>query len=166
MGADEEGTHERLKALRRELVDPKIAEHHGRIFKTTGDGMLVEFSSVVDALRCATEVQAAMAERNVHVHVPPVVPDEGPVRFSDSYFLRRAPFCRFIRGCSPCGERRRKRAKLRRSLRFSGGFWSINLNRCSALASASGMVLDGAHACLGLLTIAIRFSFPCAAASW
>src|SRR5713226_9620688 len=52
MGADEEGTLERLKALRRELVDPKIAEHKGRIVKTTGDGMLVEFSSVVDAVRC------------------------------------------------------------------------------------------------------------------
>ncbi len=53
MGADEEGTLERLKALHRELVDPKIAEHHGRIVKTTGDGLLVEFASVVDALRCA-----------------------------------------------------------------------------------------------------------------
>ena len=57
MGADEEGTLERLKALRRELVDPKIAEHHGRIVKTTGDGLLVEFASVVDAVRCAVEVQ-------------------------------------------------------------------------------------------------------------
>jgi class 3 adenylate cyclase len=64
MGADEEGTLERLKALRRELVDPKIAEHHGRIVKTTGDGMLVEFASVVDAVRCAVEVQQAMPERN------------------------------------------------------------------------------------------------------
>ena len=67
MGADEEGTLERLKALRRELVDPKIAEHHGRIVKTTGDGMLVEFSSVVDAVRCAVEVQQAMPERNTGV---------------------------------------------------------------------------------------------------
>jgi adenylate cyclase len=57
MGADEEGTLERLKALRRELLDPKITEHHGRIVKTTGDGFPVEFSSVVDALRCATELQ-------------------------------------------------------------------------------------------------------------
>jgi adenylate cyclase len=57
MGADEEGTLERLKALRNELVDPKIAEHYRRIVKTTGDGMLVEFSSVVDAVRCAVEVQ-------------------------------------------------------------------------------------------------------------
>jgi len=64
MGADEEGTHERLKALRHELVDPKIAEHHGRIVKTTGDGLLVEFASVVDAVRCAVAVQQAMPERN------------------------------------------------------------------------------------------------------
>src|ERR1700724_181395 len=64
MGGDEEGTHERLKAHRRALVDPKIAEHHGRIVKTTGDGMLVEFPSVVDAVRCAVEVQRGMVERN------------------------------------------------------------------------------------------------------
>jgi adenylate cyclase len=67
MGADEEGTLERLKALRRELVDPKIAEYHGRIVKTTGDGMLVEFASVVDAVRCAVAVQQAMPERNTGV---------------------------------------------------------------------------------------------------
>jgi TolB-like protein/class 3 adenylate cyclase/tetratricopeptide (TPR) repeat protein len=67
MGADEEGTLERLKALRRELLDPKIAEHHGRIVKTTGDGMLVEFASVVDAVRCAVKVQQAMPERNTSV---------------------------------------------------------------------------------------------------
>ncbi len=67
MGADEEGTLERLKALRRELVDPKIAEHHGRIVKTTGDGMLVEFASVVDAVRCAVAVQQAMPEQNTDV---------------------------------------------------------------------------------------------------
>jgi adenylate cyclase len=67
MGADEEGTLERLKALRRELVDPKIAEHHGRIVKTTGDGMLVEFASVVDAVRCAVAVQQAMPERDAGV---------------------------------------------------------------------------------------------------
>ena len=55
MGADEEGTHERLKAARRQLIDPKITEHHGRIVKTTGDGLVVEFASVVDAVRCAAE---------------------------------------------------------------------------------------------------------------
>jgi TolB-like protein/class 3 adenylate cyclase len=64
MGVDEEGTHERLKALRYELFDPKIAEHKGRIVKTTGDGLLAEFPSVVDAVRCAVEVQQAMPERN------------------------------------------------------------------------------------------------------
>jgi TolB-like protein/class 3 adenylate cyclase len=67
MGADEEGTLARLKAHRRELVDPKIKEHHGRIVKTTGDGMLVEFRSVVDAARCAVEVQQQMSERNANV---------------------------------------------------------------------------------------------------
>src|SRR6516165_4380366 len=67
MGADEEGTLERLKALRRELLDPKIAEHKGRIVKTTGDGLLVEFASVVDAVRCAVAVQRAMPERNTGV---------------------------------------------------------------------------------------------------
>jgi adenylate cyclase len=59
IGGDEEGTLARLKAHRRELIEPKIAEHTGRIVKTTGDGMLVEFASVVDALRCATEIQQA-----------------------------------------------------------------------------------------------------------
>src|SRR5499425_1705059 len=67
MGADEEGTLAALKALRRELADPKIKEHRGRIVKTTGDGLLIEFGSVVDAVRCAVEVQREMAERNVDV---------------------------------------------------------------------------------------------------
>src|SRR5580692_5509733 len=65
MGADEEGTLERLKAIRRELVDPRMVEHRGRIVKTTGDGLLAEFGSVVDAVRCAVAVQREMAERNV-----------------------------------------------------------------------------------------------------
>jgi adenylate cyclase len=67
MGADEEGTLERLKALRRELIDPSIAKYRGRLIKTTGDGLLVEFGSVIDALRCASEVQADMTERNATV---------------------------------------------------------------------------------------------------
>ena len=75
MGADEEGTHERLKAHLRELVDPKIEEHRGRTVKNTGDGMLVEFSSVVDAVRCAVEVQRGMIERE------PDVPEERRIRF-------------------------------------------------------------------------------------
>src|ERR1700746_4177822 len=65
MGADEEGTHERFKAHLVELVDPKIREHHGRIVKTTGDGVLAEFASVVDAVRCAGEIQRAMADRDL-----------------------------------------------------------------------------------------------------
>jgi TolB-like protein/class 3 adenylate cyclase len=64
MGADEEGTHERLRGHLRDLVDPKIKEHRGRTVKNTGDGMLAEFSSVVDAVRCAVEVQRAMTDRN------------------------------------------------------------------------------------------------------
>jgi len=67
IGADEGGTLERLKVLRRELVDPKIAESRGRLVKTTGDGLLVEFASVVDALRCAVDVQREMTGRNTGV---------------------------------------------------------------------------------------------------
>ena len=67
MGADEEGTLARLKTHRRELVDPKIAEHRGHIVKTTGDGLLAEFASVVDAVRCAVEFQREMAVRNIGV---------------------------------------------------------------------------------------------------
>jgi class 3 adenylate cyclase len=75
MGADEEGTHERLKTHRRELADPKINEHSGRIVKTTGDGMLAEFPSVVDAVRCAAEVQRAMIDRETGA------PEERRIRF-------------------------------------------------------------------------------------
>jgi adenylate cyclase len=74
MGADEEGTHERFKAHLRDLVEPKIREHHGRIIKTIGDGMLVEFASVVDAVRCAAEVQRGMIDRE------PDMPDEWRIR--------------------------------------------------------------------------------------
>ena len=63
MGVDEEGTLRQLKAHRKELVNPKITEHRGRIVKTTGDGMLVEFVSVVDAVCCAVDIQRGMAER-------------------------------------------------------------------------------------------------------
>ena len=67
MGADEIGTLSALKAHRREIADPAIASHRGRIFKTTGDGMLVEFPSVVEAVKCAVEVQRGMAARNVAI---------------------------------------------------------------------------------------------------
>src|ERR1700730_11681875 len=75
MGADEEGTHERLKAHLRELVEPKIGEHRGRTVKNTGDGLLAEFASVVDAVRCAVEEQRGMAERE------PDMPEERRIRF-------------------------------------------------------------------------------------
>ena len=67
MGIDEEGTLAQLKALRKTLFDPKIAQHHGRIVKNTGDGALVEFASVVDAVRCADDVQRGVAEQNTDV---------------------------------------------------------------------------------------------------
>jgi adenylate cyclase len=75
MGADDEGTLARLKAHRKELIDPKIAEHRGRVVKTTGDGILIEFPSVVDAVRCAVEVQQGMQRRNVEI------PDEKQINF-------------------------------------------------------------------------------------
>src|SRR5690349_18866277 len=75
MGADEEGTHERLKAHLAQLVDPKIAEHRGRIVKNTGDGLLAEFASVVDAVRCAAEIQREMIDSE------PEVTDERRIKF-------------------------------------------------------------------------------------
>ena len=75
MGADEEGTLRRLKAHRGELIDPKITEYRGRIVKTTGDGILVEFVSVVDAVRCAVDIQRGMQERNIDV------PPEAGIQF-------------------------------------------------------------------------------------
>jgi len=75
MGADEEGTLAQFKNHRRELVDPKISEYGGRIVKTTGDGLLAEFASVVDAMRCAIEVQRGMAERNA------LVPEDKRIEF-------------------------------------------------------------------------------------
>src|SRR5712672_763083 len=91
MGADEEGTLAQLKAFRKALVDPKVAEHRGRIVKTTGDGMLVEFASAVDAARCAVEVQHDMANQNANtpqdrriefrigIHVGDIIIDEGDI---------------------------------------------------------------------------------------
>jgi adenylate cyclase len=75
MGVDEEGTLTALKAYRRELIDPKIAEHRGRIVKTTGDGALVEFASAVDAVRCAMEIQRTMTERSAQI------PEERRIEF-------------------------------------------------------------------------------------
>jgi TolB-like protein/class 3 adenylate cyclase len=75
MGADEEGTHKRLRAHLGELVDPKIKGHRGRIVKNTGDGLLAEFASVVDAVRCAVEIQRAMVDRE------PELPEDRRIRF-------------------------------------------------------------------------------------
>src|SRR5262249_36930055 len=75
VGLDEEGTLARLRSLRREGIDPAIAAHRGRIVKTTGDGMLVEFQSVVDAVRCAVAMQGATAEREA------VLPQERRIAF-------------------------------------------------------------------------------------
>ena len=84
--ADEEGTLNRLKSIRADIIDPKITQHRGRIVKTTGDGLLVEFSSVVDALRCATEIQSGMADDNaeiaafrVGVHQGDIVAEDGDI---------------------------------------------------------------------------------------
>ena len=91
MGVDEEGTLAALKAYRRELFDPKISENRGRIVKTTGDGALVEFASAVDAVRCAMEIQHALAERNaaipedrriefrIGINVGDIIADEGDI---------------------------------------------------------------------------------------
>src|SRR5215510_2620074 len=68
MEADEAGTFERLRAGRKELFEPEINKHHGRIFKLMGDGLLAEFGSVVDAVECAVTLQRGMTERNANVH--------------------------------------------------------------------------------------------------
>jgi len=120
IGIDEEGTLARLKALRRTLFDPKIAEHHGRVVKNTGDGAIAEFASVVDAVRCADEIQRGMAEQNIDVpqdkrielrigiHVGDIIIEEnetlwnvapGPpasIRFDAHELHHLAPFLDFI----------------------------------------------------------------------
>jgi DNA-binding winged helix-turn-helix (wHTH) protein len=113
MGADEEGTHERLKAHLRQLVDPKIKEHRGHIVKNTGDGLLAEFASVVDAVRCAAEIQRGMIDRE------PQLPDErriklriginlGDVIVARRHLLRRRQ----------CRSAPRSARRARRHLRF------------------------------------------------
>src|SRR4051794_38808969 len=89
IGADEEGTLNRLRFIRAEVIDPQVNEHHGRIVKTTGDGLLVEFASVIDALRCAIEWQTGMTEHNagrsdriefrIGINVGDVVVEDGDI---------------------------------------------------------------------------------------
>jgi class 3 adenylate cyclase len=95
MGADEEGTLLRLNTHRREFLEPKITEHRGRIVKRTGDGVLIEFASAVDATRCAVEIQRGMADRNasvpdgkrielrIGIHVGDVIIEDGDI-FGDA----------------------------------------------------------------------------------
>jgi class 3 adenylate cyclase len=102
MEADEEGTLAQLRTIRGELFDPTIAAHNGRLVKTTGDGLLVEFGSVVDALRCATGVQAGMAERNetraadkriefrIGIHQGDIVVEDGDI-FGDGVDVAARP---------------------------------------------------------------------------
>ena len=123
MGLDEEGALAQLRAHRRALIDPKIEEHHGRIVTTTGDGMLVEFASVVDEVRCAVKVQRSMADRNAGV------PQDKRIEFrvgimpagrllrllsprviadcpSDGRLTRRSPIARGHRHCGIASSRR------------------------------------------------------------
>ncbi len=104
--ADEEGTIAALKALRADLIDPKIAEHNGRIVKLMGDGMLAEFASVVDAVRAAVETQQAVAQHNarqpedkriefrVGINLGDVVIDGDDVRVGSTCDIRRGCFPR------------------------------------------------------------------------
>jgi len=99
-GLDEEGTHAQLQDHLRSLVNPKIAEHRGRVVKNTGDGLLAEFSSVVDAVRCAVDVQRGMADRNaavppekrvefrIGINVGDIIIDRGDI-FGDGGWHRR-----------------------------------------------------------------------------
>jgi adenylate cyclase len=116
MGIDEEGTLARLKAHRRELVDGKIREHRGHIVKTTGDGMLVEFVSPVEAVRCAVKVQRCMADRNANtpherriafrmgINLGDVIADGGDL-FGDGVTWRRGS--RMYRSRVACAYRAR-----------------------------------------------------------
>jgi adenylate cyclase len=91
MGLDEEGTLAQLKGYRANLINPKITEHRGRLVKTTGDGMLAEFGSAVDAARCAVDIQLSMASANLNIasskrvelrigiHVGDIISDDGDI---------------------------------------------------------------------------------------
>jgi adenylate cyclase len=110
MGADEEGTLARLNAHRREFLEPKVAEYRGRIVKRTGDGVLIEFGSAVDAVRYAVEVQRGMAERNastpqekrielrIGIHIGDIITEEGDI-FGDGVNIA----ARLEALAQPCG---------------------------------------------------------------
>jgi hypothetical protein len=133
MGVDEEGTHERLKAHLRQLVNPKIKEHRGRIVKNTRDGMLAEFSSVADAVRCAAELQRAMVDRDtdmaedrrikfrVGINLGDIIVDDGDiygdgVNVAARLWVRGQAACRPLGGLHPHHEPFSRRGQI---LRFS-----------------------------------------------
>jgi adenylate cyclase len=113
MGADEEGTHHRLQAHLRQLVDPKIGEHSGRVVKNTGDGMLAKFPSVVDAVRCGVELQRAIIDREAGT------PEDRRIRFriginlgARKHALRRPAPRRYARRMTgPCCDPQTKGEK-------------------------------------------------------
>ena len=111
MGADEEDTLTRLNAHRPEFLEPKIAEHRGRIVKRTGDGVLIEFGSAVDATRCAVEIQRGMTGRNadapsdrrielrIGIHVGDIIVEEGDIFGDWRQYRGSAGRCRRARRC-------------------------------------------------------------------
>ena len=123
VGADEEGTLAALTALRRELAHPKIEEHHGRIVRTTGDGLLVEFASVVDAMRCAVEVQRDMAQRN------DPVPIDRRIEFRIGINPDCAPTSRRGRG-SGTGVRSPSSLAIPKRRRSSAAYWAARRSAC------------------------------------
>ena len=143
MGADEEDTLERLKALRRELLDPKIAEHHGRVVKTTGDGMLVEFASVVDAVRCAVAVQQAMPERDTGVAADSRIELRIGINLGDVIVEGDDLYGDGPAGDAPCTDRRCSLSKTSVS-RKSGSHWTHRWRKGdSNLRSLSRLRGDG-----------------------
>ncbi len=126
-GADEDRTLARLRALRSDLIDPTIAVHHGRVVKRTGDGALVEFRSVFDAVRCAVEIQNAMVERNagvpaerriefrIGIHLGDVVEESDGDLMGDGVNI--AAFIRFKSGAPPGRKPRRRSSRRRRENR-------------------------------------------------
>jgi adenylate cyclase len=118
-GSDEERTLARLRALRSDLFDPTIAVHHGRVFKRTGDGVLIEFRSVVDAVRCTIEVQNDMVERNA------VLPPERRIEFRVGIHLGdwRWPLSMLSRICAWAASRFKPTARSKVSKNASGR-WS------------------------------------------
>ena len=172
MAADEEGTLAALKTLRREVADPKIKEHRGRIVNTTGDGLLSEFASVVDAVRCAVEVQREMAARNagvqaercidfrIGINLGDIMIDENDI-FGDGVnvaarleaLAEPGGICvsRVVRDqvCDKLSyefeEHRKAGARLRREGGCRGDSASAALHRCSAAPHTAARARDGTH---------------------